>query len=198
MLLFLHYQKLAYALVLSVVVILITGCGFKLRGLMDSPSWLSSIAIDIQDVHQDLAFALKENFKALGIPVVPPSSGQYLLVVEKDESQQQITSVSASTTPRQYQLHYRVTYSLLKANGEPIISSNSILVSRQLTVNNNRILGSNFEEMLSYKEMRKEAAMQIVNRLGSLKPIVLMKPINSMPKSAKQVSPSKAQDHHAH
>ena len=201
---YLHYQKLACAIVFSTLVVFITGCGFKLRGMMEGPTWLASIAIDIQDVHQDLAIALKENFRALGIPIRSPSNAQCLLIIEKDESQQQITSVSASTTPRQYQLRYTVIYSLLKANGEPMLSSNKVMVTRQLTVNNNRILGSNFEEMLSYKEMRKEAAMQIVNRLGSLKPMAVMPLIRPLklkplPTSAiQQKNVRKAQGHHAH
>jgi LPS-assembly lipoprotein len=155
--------RLSFTIVLFACLTL-TACGFTLRGMMERPTWLTSIALNIQEVHQDLALALKENFKTLCIPIVPPKRAQFLLIVEKDESQQQITSVSASTTPRQYQLRYTVIYSLLKANGEPIISSNKAVVTRQLTVNNDRILGSNFEEMLTYKEMRKEAAMQIANR----------------------------------
>ncbi|MDF1928913.1 hypothetical protein PGH45_00900 [Legionella pneumophila] len=39
-------------------------------------------------------------------------------------------------------------------------------MSRQLTVNNDRILGSNEEQALLVSEMRRDAAIQIINRLN--------------------------------
>lgn len=149
------------------LIIFITGCGFKLRGMMDMPTWLNNIAISVKDAHQDLASILKDNFQSYGINVInDPTRADYLLILERDMSQQQITSVSASTTPRQYLLNYTVIYSLLKVNGGPIITSNVISVTRQLTVNNDRILGSDAEELMIYAEMRREAVMQIINRIS--------------------------------
>lgn len=147
--------------------LLIAGCGFKLRGLVDMPRWLNNVAIVIQDAHRDLASKLKDQLQAYGIRIVADSTkADYLLIIEKDINQQQITSVSASTTPRQYQLIYIVQYSLVKADGKPVISSNSVTVTRQLTVNNDRILGSDFEGSTIHNEMHRDAVMQILNRLS--------------------------------
>lgn len=149
------------------LILVITGCGFKLRGMVDMPTWLNNISITVKAAHQDLASLLKDSFQSYGVRIVAdPGKAEYLLIIENDASQQQMTSVSASTTPRQYLLTYTIVYSLIKANGTPIVTSNIISVTRQLTVNNDRILGSDAEEILIYAEMRREAVMQIINRLS--------------------------------
>ena len=84
--------------------------------------------------------------------------------------QQTISSVSSSTTPRQYQLIYTVHFKLQQANGEEVIPTAYIVVTRQITINSNRILGSNDEEEHSKSEMRQDAVIQIINRLSRSMP----------------------------
>ncbi|MDP1601694.1 MAG: LPS assembly lipoprotein LptE [Legionella sp.] len=150
------------------MVICITGCGFKLRGLADMPAWLNNIAIIVQEAHRDLVPMLKDQLEGYGVRIIPdPAHADYLLIIENDNTQQQITSISASTTPRQYQIIYTVHFSLIsKLTGKPIISSAHVLVTRQLTVNNDRILGSDSEGSTIHTEMRRDAVMQIINRIS--------------------------------
>jgi LPS-assembly lipoprotein len=158
---------------LLLLVLYITGCGFKLRGMTDMPPWLNNIAIVVQDANRDLGTLLKDQFQAYGVQIIPdPTKADYLLIIKNDVNQQQITSISASTTPRQYQLTYTVRYSLVKVANKSSTevsapaTTSTVSVSRQLTVNNDRILGSDSEGLMTYAEMRREAVMQIINRLS--------------------------------
>lgn len=147
--------------------LILCSCGFHLRGLNDMPSWLNSVAIVIENAHRDLGPMLKEQLEAYKIRVVPdPTQADYLLIIKADGIQQQMTSVAASTAPRQYLLIYDAQFSLVKTKGEEIIPSGRVYITRQLTVNNDRILGSNFEETQISYEMRRDAAMQIINRIA--------------------------------
>lgn len=154
----------------GILTILLAGCGFHLRGFADLPSWLNCVAIIIEDANHDLQSLLKDQLEAYKI-VVPDAISQanYLLVIEKDGYRQEITNVSASTAPRQYLLIYDVQFSLRQIKGRPLISSSHIFVTRQVTINNDRILGSDAEESLLKKEMRADAAIQIINRLSQIK-----------------------------
>lgn len=145
---------------------LVSGCGFHLRGFNDMPGWLNNVAIVIENAHRDLGPILKNQLEAYNIHVTPdPLQADYLLIIEYDGIQQQMTNVAASTTPRQYLLIYDVQFTL-KAKKDIIIPSNHVAATRQLTINNDRILGSNSEETLISAEMRRDCAMQIINRLG--------------------------------
>jgi LPS-assembly lipoprotein len=149
-----------------ILTLCLTGCGFHLRGTQNMPRWLNKIAIIVQNAQPDLKPLLRDQLQAYHIRVCEdPSVASYWLVIESDHVRQQIASISSSTTPRQYQLFYTVCYQLQQANGKIIQESKQITVTRLLTVNSDRILGSNDEEDRLKYEMRRDAVMQILDSI---------------------------------
>lgn len=149
------------------IFILISGCGFHLRGQMDIPTWLDQVAIINQGAHYEMDRLIKEQLQANHIKVcMDPALAKYWLILESDSYNQQITSISSSTTPRQYQLLYTVLFKLKQVRGDDIIPSGKVIVTRQITLNSDRILGSDSEEALIQKEMRQSAATNILTQLS--------------------------------
>ena len=147
--------------------LLVTGCGFHLRGMNDIPKWLNHVALVIQDASRDLEPLLTEQLQAYHINVSSdPALAQYWLVIEHDETRQEIVSISSTTTPRQYQLIYTVRFKFQRTKGPEIIPSSAIVVTRQVTINSDRMLGSTSEEELLKREMRRDAVIQIIGRLS--------------------------------
>jgi len=147
----------------------LTGCGFHLRGVVDADSlrWLNNVAIVIQLAHRDLEPLLRSQLKSYNVNVVSdPAFADYWLILENEDMQQNITSISSSTTPRQYELTYTLDFKLQRAKGAEIIPSNRIMITRQITLNSDRILGSKEEEQRQKIEMRRDAVIQIINRLS--------------------------------
>ncbi len=146
---------------------ILVSCGFHLRGMIDVPSWLNNVYIVVQQAHRDLGPLLKDQLQAYKVQVnSDPASAAYWLIVESDAIQRNISSVSSSTTPRQYQLIYTVNFKFQKAKGPELIPTSQIIITRQITINGNRILGSNDEEAQLISEMRQDAAIQIINRIS--------------------------------
>ena len=147
--------------------LLATGCGFHLRGMSDIPKWLNNVAIVIQDASRDLEPLLTDQLQAYHINLCSdPALADYWLVIEHDGTRQEIVSISSTTTPRQYQLIYTVRFKLQRVKGPEIMPSSQIVVTRQVTINSDRILGSTSEEELLKREMRRDAAIQIIGRLS--------------------------------
>ena len=155
-----------------ILILLMNGCGFHLRGMIDIPPWLNNVSIVVQQqAHQDLVSLLKNQLQSYNIPVNDdPNLAAYWLVIESDTIQQQISGISSSTTPRQYQLIYTVSFKLQRAKAEDLIPLSNVIVIRQVTINGDRILGSNEEEALLKDEMKREAAIQIINRMSRSSP----------------------------
>ena len=131
------------------------------------PRWLNHIAVIIDHAHRDLGPYLTDDLESYNLIVdSSPEKAQYWLVIEQDNLQERIDSVSSSTTPRQYELTYTVQFKLMHAKGAEIFSSTQISVTRQATINSDRILGSTQEEALLIDEMRHEAAIQIMNQVS--------------------------------
>lgn len=163
-----HRVRLSQFIMILCTLVL-AGCGFHLRGFVSMPKNLHDVAIVIESANRDLAPMLKEQFNAYHIRVSPDlDNAHYWLIIEQDKEEQHITSVSSSTTPRQYQMNYQVTFKFQQANGKEIIPSTRVNTTRQITINSNRILGSNDEENILKHEMRKDAVIQIMDRLGHL------------------------------
>jgi LPS-assembly lipoprotein len=160
---------------LLLMILALTGCGFHLKGTVDSGSirWLNHVCVVIQEAHQDLGPMLQNQLKAYGIQVTTdPSLAQYWLIIEREDLQQTISSISSSTTPRQYEITYILDYKLQQAKGAEVIPTNRIIITRQITLNSDRILGSKDESELQKSEMRRDAVIQILNRLSCAAPRV--------------------------
>ena len=127
------------------------------------------MSIIVQEANRDLSPLLQRRLEAYKVQINPdPDLASYWLIIESDSIRQDISSISSSTVPRQYQLIYTVQFKLQKAKGEELISSTPIFETRQATINGNRILGSNEEEDLLKSEMRRDAVIQIINRISKL------------------------------
>ncbi|MDR3441407.1 MAG: LPS assembly lipoprotein LptE [Legionella sp.] len=149
------------------LVLLLSACGFHLRGMIDVPKWLNNVAFITKNDDKQFLSLLKAQLEGYSIQVNPdPGLAQYWLIINQIDLQQQIVSVGASTNPRQYILTLTVEFMLQTRKGEVIKPTRKIIVSRQLTVNNDRILGSNDEERILVGEMKRDAVMQMINLLS--------------------------------
>ncbi len=153
--------------ILTLLICMLTSCGFHLRGYTSLPKWLDNVYIINKSGHRTLIFYLEKQLDAYGITLSEnPKDADYWLEIKNTSFQQNIVSVSSSTTPRQYQLIYHVSFKLISSKGKEIMPLQELSVGRQVTINNNRILGSNYEEELTKKEMMRDAAYLILNRIA--------------------------------
>lgn len=159
-------KPLRYLATLSLLLSL-AACGFHLRGSIEIPPWFRRAAIVNEGVHKDMMPLLKDQLQAYCIQIQPDlKQAEFLIVLIHDSAQQQITNISASTTPRQYQLIYTISFQVLKKSGQVLVPPNQVVSIRQLTVNNDRILGSDAEEATIFSEMRRDASIQIMDRIS--------------------------------
>jgi LPS-assembly lipoprotein len=151
-------------------ILLLSSCGFHLRGQLDSvPTWLNPISV-IADGNTPLSSTLQALLESYKINVTnEPSQANYWIMLKPEQLGRQIISVGASTNPRQYQLMLSIVFSLQDKKGRILKPESVITVRRQLTINNDRILGSNDEEVQLITEMRQDACMQLINRLAATK-----------------------------
>lgn len=151
-----------------ILALCLSACGFHFRGMIDVPEWLTNVAIITKDGHnKELVSILGAELEGYKIDVNPdPMRADYWLIINHTRYQQHIASIGASTNPRQYQLILTVEFMLQTRKGQIIKSPGQVVVTRQLTVNNDRILGSNEEETVLISEMRHDAVIQIINRLS--------------------------------
>lgn len=157
-------KKLFIPLMLT---LLLSACGFHLRGMINIPTWLNNIAIIVKNDDKQLSSILNAQLEGYKIQVNPdPALAKYWLMINQVLIQQQIISVGASTNPRQYTLILTIEFMLQTRKGTIIKTPKTVSVTRQLTINNDRILGSSDEENILLGEMKQDAVIQIINQLS--------------------------------
>ncbi|MFA6303562.1 MAG: LPS assembly lipoprotein LptE [Legionella sp.] len=148
------------------LILLLSACGFHLRGMIDIPRWLNNVAIISPSPNPAFVTRLQRQLEAYKIDVNPdPGQADYWIILNRIEFRQQIVSIGSSTNPRQYQLSLLVGFTVQKRNGKVLQAEKQVQVSRQFTSNNDRILGSDSEESIIVNEMRQDAVIQVLNRL---------------------------------
>ena len=164
-----------------VAVLVLHACGFKLRGAMNLSSDISPIYIE-----QKTAFELVRDIKSLlaanNIKVVDnaaSSRSQLLILGEKKASR--VLSVDTGGQAREYLLTYTVDFVISEKSSADVMEQSvvnelsadkpstdkpdSISISRSLLFDTEAVLGYANESAVLYKDMRRDAARQIILKL---------------------------------
>jgi LPS-assembly lipoprotein len=135
--------------------------------MVNPPTWLNNIAVISESHEKQLISMLTTQLESYHIEVnSDPALAKYWLVINSETLNQQIISVGASTNPRQYTLLLTIEFMLQTPKGKIIKTPKIIHVTRQVTINNDRILGSTDEERIMVDEMKRDAVIQIINQLN--------------------------------
>lgn len=151
---------------ISICCLLLIGCGFHLRGAADIPTWLSPLSIVNQHASQGIARALQQMLDAYKLDTQSTLKSRNQIVLEDDNVAHEINGIAASTAPRQYQLIYTLHYFIQTPQLHSPIQT--LKVTRQITINNDRILGSDAEEAITIADMHREASGLLLSQLSHL------------------------------
>ena len=77
-----------------IALLLLSSCGFHLRGVAEIPNWLNNIAIVVENGSRELEPLLTEQLQSYRVNLsTSKTNAQYWLIIENDSFQKQITNV---------------------------------------------------------------------------------------------------------
>ena len=149
-----------------VVLVLLAGCGFQLRGTAELPFetlYLPSTG--------GIGLDLRRNIQAgtRTIVVDDPKQAQAVLEFLQDVRQKDILSLSGGARVREFRLTYRVAFRVHDGKGGEYLPSSTLQIARDFTFNDADILAKETEEQLLYREMQADLVRQIMRRLSGAK-----------------------------
>lgn len=152
---------------LIIVSLLLTGCGFKLRGQEPLPPQLRTLYLETKAPYSPLTKQLRQILPASGITLVSTRSQAPLaLEIINDSQSQQVTGIS-TTQVMQYSLTYTLIYQIRDSKGRVLFNPHTIKATRTFTANFNQMLGGSLEQNLLYNDMRQDIISQLLNQLSS-------------------------------
>lgn len=142
----------------------LNACGFHLRGKLDLPASLKSMYLSTQ-INDPFMQQLRHRINDYGIVLTNNAKSAFTqLTIINLSHHSSVSGISSSTNTRQYTLTYQLTFSFTIDN-KLILSKQSIYSSRTLTVDANRILGSDDEEITLKQEMQQDILRQLMAQI---------------------------------
>ena len=181
------------ALIYSVV--LLSGCGFHLRGSIDLPAELTEVALEGARPNGELGIALRNGFARVGGQVVDSAaSANSVLVITQDSSSRRVLSVDSIGQANEYELAYTLGFRLDDPDGTNRVVQQSINLRRQYRYDPNLTLAKADQEARLVREMRQDAARQLLRRLkaGIENPVPTAPSENPLPAELKADSSAPA------
>jgi len=94
---------------------------------------------------------------------------QAILVIKNARITRKILSVSSTGRVREFQLRYSISFRVNDQKGREIVPDTKIKVNRVLPYSDSAILSSQAEEKMLLKDMKKDAILKLMDRLGKVK-----------------------------
>ena len=144
-------------------------CGFHLRGLSSIPFE----SIYIQASNPLTTLDIKRRIEASSKTTVPddPKDASAILHIINMQHRKVILSVSGSGRVREFQLRYFLSFRVTDQKGQVILPVTKIRVNRVLPFSDSAFLSAQSEEKMMLKEMKNDAILKLMRRLGKVKPL---------------------------
>lgn len=146
--------------------LLLTACGFQLRGAQPLP--FSSLYVPD---NTEMGAILRRNIRSLGSTQLPetPQEAQAVFTIIGEAREKHILSLSATARVREFQLRYRLAFRVHDLKGREFIPPTEIVLVRDISFADERVLAKEQEEALLYRDMQNDMVQQLLRRLASAK-----------------------------
>jgi LPS-assembly lipoprotein len=153
---------------LLLLMLVVAGCGFRLRGTAQLPF----DTLHVPGATAGLALDLKRNIQAGTNARVldDPKKAEAQVQFTEDTRQKQILSLTGAGRVREFRLIYRVGFRVHDGKGGEYVPASLIELTRDITFNDAEILAKEAEEELLFRDMQADMVQQILRRLAAAKP----------------------------
>ena len=151
----------------AVAILLLTGCGFHLRGTGNAQLALSVIHVTSNDAYGEMQQALERALTEAGVKLVPADKAAYSVHLLTERRTRRSVATTSDVQVAEYGLKMEVSFELTDAAGKQVIAPTTVTSQRIYRFDNSSLVGSDEEENLLNKEMRRDIASQIIRRIDA-------------------------------
>jgi LPS-assembly lipoprotein len=153
---------------LTPILLLLAGCGFHLQGRQPLPAQFAYTYVDTKDEQTDFVQDLRKALLASNVKVIrTQGSSTASIDVHEDELSERILSVSARNIPTEYELTYRVKFSVV-SGGKTLIDKEEISATRDISFTESQLLAKEREQEILRAALARDLVALVMRRLAAL------------------------------
>ena len=152
-------------LLLPVVMMALSACGFQLRGHSKLPAGMERIYLQ-SDASTLLLRQLRQSLIKSGAQMVDDvSDATAIIVVDKEERGRGVLSVSDTARVREYESRYSVRFTVTSVSGDVMVPRQTIEQRRDYSFNENVVLAKEREEASLIRDMQVDAVQGMLRKI---------------------------------
>ncbi len=159
-----HYS---FFIVFISLFLILSSCGYHLRGNISLPENLQNIYIQDEGNHE-ISRLLKQRLLENKVTVVDSAaSAQSIIAVYASNTERRAIAVRGKEV-KEYEIRLMTTFTVHEPDGTQRGETQTISTSRRYSFNNDQVLGASNEEQILIKEMHEDVVVQILRRIPKL------------------------------
>lgn len=150
--------------------LMISGCGWSLRGAGMIPDGLTTMHVSSQDPNGRLARDLERALQSSGVETpASAADADYSLVIQQERSLVRVATVNENARVSEQELIEEARFMIVNQAGDQVVPPSKVTVERIFEYDEDNVLATQDERELIRSEMRRDLIMQMLNRLRQLK-----------------------------
>jgi LPS-assembly lipoprotein len=147
----------------------LSGCGFHLEGSTPLPASLAVVHVDTSDTQTDFYFGLRKALMAAGTRVDDDGkdAGSAVIHILNDTAMQRTVTVSTLNVPTEYELTYKVRFSVT-VQGREVIAPEEHSLVRDYSYSESAQLAKERENAILSQALAHDLVSVVMRRLASL------------------------------
>ncbi|CAG1770165.1 LPS-assembly lipoprotein LptE [uncultured bacterium] len=146
------------------LLLLLTACGYHLRGELDLPDNMKTVYIE------GASAGLKDQFKSALLNssvrlVNSRADAGTIIIVSDEDTLKRALSLGTGGYANQYGLEYHFSFEVLDGNGKTVVPLQPVEIRREYFNNQQLILGKDNEEIVIRNEMYQQAVRTMINQI---------------------------------
>lgn len=155
-------------LIIALVVLSMTGCGFQMRGTRTLPAVMERTYIDTLDRHSVFYRKMRAELLLYDVEVVDSiADATAVFSITSDVTNQRVISVSARNVPREFEIYYTVRYQLNTEN-ETLIDDATQTMTRDYNYDETLVLGKDNEQQVLRDAIADDLVRLVMIQLTSI------------------------------
>ena len=146
----------------------LTACGFHFRTAPEFPADMAVTYIQTGDRYslfsRELVSTLRRNDITL---TADPAEARTVIRIHSDETGRRTLTVTARNVPAEYEVYYRVTFSV-EVNGKEVVPHEELFLTRDYPFDETQVLGKANEEQLIMQTISRDMVGLVSRRLAAI------------------------------
>ena len=156
-------------LAMVALLLLLSGCGYQLRGEARLPDAMATTWLVVPDANSVFVRELSLRLEADGVELVDePDAGVAVLRIFRERLRSQPLTISGQARVREFVLIFELDFALEDGVGDVLIPRETLRLTREYSFDEQAILAATREEEFLRADLRRAMAAQLLRRLEAV------------------------------